>query len=1398
MPGSTIQFTLRADTAQGVAALEKMRLALGDVGDEAAKSQKRAAEAAGEFGSVLNTVKGIVGGLGLTFGALAVGNQIREWTQSAMEGEKVWANVRTLLDETKVNAGALYDQLKNVSAEFGTTAELAKGMYLALSANIDPSKSVKFVEDAAKFAKAAVTDTYTSVDLLTTVINAYGLKVEETTRVSDILFQMVRKGKTTGDELAHSLGMVIPTAAALKVDLGQLGAAFATMTQMGLSAQITTTSLNQALLAFLNPSAQAKKLAKELHVEIDAAALKTKGLAGALGDLAKASKGNDEAIATFFGSVRALRAALALTGEQAGTYTEYLKDMANAAGLTDEAFKKQTATLKDQLEALWTNLGKTFKSLLPDTGSFANAIRDLNGFLEGGAAPINAYTIALTSFGVALAGLKIASVIKDWDNFKTAISGAASNMGLFGKAASVAGAAILGWNIGRWIADLTGADEALTKLWDKLGLFQGRVKEMQQLSQEALRKEAEALEKRARSLNLGKDEAQYGIDILKRSGWEDPQKYIDRIKPMLDAYDKIEKLAKKQTESHTAAAASVHQLTEDEKKLQEQWLKEIKPMSAITAEFEKYKAVGATVDQYAQAHWQEIVKATEAQKDFQEPLSKVDQELYNSALIWKKADDAMKSWHEGLKSITPAQLADTASGIRELMYKNQEEIGRSTIKNPLNGLVKLPTESQLDKNWAEFNRTMVGRAKETKTQVAEEVSTIFNDWTKGMADSIVEWKGFWTTMGRIAKDSAKSLLRILFDGLLAPVKDQMKRIGKSLADAISGLFKSGGVAASSYPPDFVGPTLAMMGKGSSGGGLFGLPKGGINGKGIGGAVGGAMTAGGMMLAMDSLNRGGAAGWVEGIGGGAMAGLAQGGPVGMAIGAAAAALAKGLPALVNAIKGKTAEVAGSMEVARDFGGINMTKDEFASYYQGLGLSESTAYGVRKDISSTPKFLVETLYPMAQAQGKVDAFLKSLEAVKTLWGTFNFRAAFELGQTTGDWTKLNEEFAKAFKNSEALNKALPNWSELLLAPSKAVTDLQNLQTAVKSLVPQTKSMYDQFVATGHITDELTAQIQKLGGNLDRFKDFADLTQTDKSWTDMVEHFKETGEIMPGILDMFERFGGNLEVINQAAALPGLHRSLDFIIELKKKLQDLAPQQNAVEKILAGNFDQSVVDALTATGLDPAKFKALAPVIGGMSNWDQLVSGFQSSGKLTDPMRQALLQYGGSAGKTAVERYGEGFNTISDNLLAQTKAAMDAAYQEQIKGLLGDLADAETKTTSEITRLTDAVTDEFDRVGNKIADAISAAASSVVAEIDVMLKNLRTYTTVAQPNGGNTGTVPGAGTENALRDNLDNGGRGDMPPVVVNINGDIFGNDDLDRRVADAVTRTWRNGGFAYMRG
>ncbi len=102
----------------------------------------------------------------------------------------------------------------------------------------------------------------------------------------------------------------------------------------------------------------------------------------------------------------------------------------------------------------------------------------------------------------------------------------------------------------------------------------------------------------------------------------------------------------------------------------------------------------------------------------------------------------------------------------------------------------------------------------------------------------------------------------------------------------------------------------------------------------------------------------------------------------------------------------------------------------------------------------------------------------------------------------------------------------------------------------------------------------------------------------------------------------------------------------------------------------------------------------------------------------LEQALLQYGGSAGQTAVSRYGRGFNTVTDQRLAGTKAAMDAAFRTERTGILDILTRAASDITKQVGDITKPIEDQFTVVSGNIQTAFQAAATAAIAELDRIL--------------------------------------------------------------------------------
>jgi hypothetical protein len=101
--------------------------------------------------------------------------------------------------------------------------------------------------------------------------------------------------------------------------------------------------------------------------------------------------------------------------------------------------------------------GKKTGTTLAKTGAV------VDGFGSGAGANLTKLTGGLKSVDASLnaMGVSISKPIAALEEIGAASGKTAAELGTLGTAAAVAGAAFAGWNLGRWIADLTGSDEAI-------------------------------------------------------------------------------------------------------------------------------------------------------------------------------------------------------------------------------------------------------------------------------------------------------------------------------------------------------------------------------------------------------------------------------------------------------------------------------------------------------------------------------------------------------------------------------------------------------------------------------------------------------------------------------------------------------------------------------------------------------------------------------------------------------------------------------------------------------------------------------------------------------------------------------------------------------------------------
>ena len=261
--------------------------------------------------------------------------------KAAADFDRAFNEVNSLLDVSDAQVEQLRSGIRAMSKELGTDLTAAtKGLYNAISAGVPADNVLTFMEVASRAAIAGVTDVNTSVDLLTSVLNAYKLDASQAQAVSDQLFATVKSGKTTFPELASAIGQVAPLAASADVELSQLLGSLATLTKQGVATPQAVTQIRASITSLLNPTETLSAVYDQLSVSSGRQLIQQRGLAGALDVVRDAIGSNDQQLAKALGSIESFNGLLGLTGDNAKGAAADLDVVSNSLGSTDAAFKK--------------------------------------------------------------------------------------------------------------------------------------------------------------------------------------------------------------------------------------------------------------------------------------------------------------------------------------------------------------------------------------------------------------------------------------------------------------------------------------------------------------------------------------------------------------------------------------------------------------------------------------------------------------------------------------------------------------------------------------------------------------------------------------------------------------------------------------------------------------------------------------------------------------------------------------------------------------------------------------------------------------------------------------------------------------------------------------------------
>ena len=327
----------------------------------------------------------LVGSLTKVVAAAGIGKMLQSTFTGGTAFESAMAKVGTIADTAKVPLKSLSSQVLQVSGDMHIGAnEIAEAAYQAISAGQDTGNAVAFAGQASMLATAGFTSTTSAVDILTTALNAYGKGADEAGHVSDVLLTTQNLGKTSVDELAGSMGRVIPLAAAYNVSLENLSSGLAIMTANGIATAEASTYTKSMLNELGDTGSSVGKILKQQtgksFSELNADG---KSLGDVLQVLYDSVGGNATKFAGLWSSVEAGTGALSLASSGADKFNGVLQQMQADSGATQTAYDTMTNTMAYKLDGVKTNAQNLGTALFDAvSGRLGEGVALAGGYLQ--------------------------------------------------------------------------------------------------------------------------------------------------------------------------------------------------------------------------------------------------------------------------------------------------------------------------------------------------------------------------------------------------------------------------------------------------------------------------------------------------------------------------------------------------------------------------------------------------------------------------------------------------------------------------------------------------------------------------------------------------------------------------------------------------------------------------------------------------------------------------------------------------------------------------------------------------------------------------------------------------------------------------------------------------------
>ncbi|KAA4078772.1 phage tail tape measure protein [Bacteroides ovatus] len=337
----------------------------------------------------------VFGGIGISAG-IAFTQAAKEAYNFEKQFQQSMKEVATLSSGIKGSLTDFMNSVIDMTREVPVGAvESAKALYQIVSAGHDGADAMNILKVSAKAAIGGVTETATSADAITTILNAYKKGASEAENISDMLFTTAKLGKTTMGELGRSIAQAAPIASSFGIDIEDVLAAVVSITKQGVPTAEAMTKIRAAIMGTAN--------------HLGDAAFSGRSFQEALQLIYNEANGSTTKMKELLGTDEALQAALMITGQNAVGAASDLDQMKNASGAAEAAFKEMSSSAENQMKLLGNNITAALrplgKEILKEISSAAQSMNEAfnDGSAQEALKNIGALIVVVTT---ALAGYK--------------------------------------------------------------------------------------------------------------------------------------------------------------------------------------------------------------------------------------------------------------------------------------------------------------------------------------------------------------------------------------------------------------------------------------------------------------------------------------------------------------------------------------------------------------------------------------------------------------------------------------------------------------------------------------------------------------------------------------------------------------------------------------------------------------------------------------------------------------------------------------------------------------------------------------------------------------------------------------------------------------------------------